>query len=105
MYRIPERDSRSLLSMIASALKALVAPLVRGAVYMVGLMWIIALIPFAVFTYFALAVLVGGLMAAIALYTRMTGRRIERLERILAFGRLAKMSRGQMVRRGLIDRE
>ena len=91
--------------MIASALKALVAPLVRGAAYMVGLMWIIALIPFAVFSYFALAVFVGFLLASMALYTRLTGRRIERLERILSFGRAAKMSRGQMMKRGLIDRD
>ena len=105
MYRIPQRDSRSLLSTIARALKALAAPLLRGVVYMIGLLWIIAFIPFAVFTYFVLAVFVGGLMASMAAYTRLTGRRIERLERILAFGRSAKMSRGQMMRRGLIDRD
>jgi len=91
--------------MVAGALKALAAPLVRGAAYMLGLMWVVSLIPFAVFSYFVLAVLVGGLMASLAMYTRITGRRIERLERILSFGRAAKMSRGQMMKRGLIDRD
>ncbi len=104
VYQIPSRNSRSILSTLLHVLRALAAPVVRRLIFLIVLLWATAFIPLVVTSYALYVALVGILVALPqALYSRLTGRRVEWVERALPFGRTLKMSPDELKKRNLGD--
>ena len=103
-YKIPIRNSRSTPSLLLHLLNSLVIPVARIIGKLFGLFVVTAFLPLVAIAY---TVFVGLIMVIVGfpqmVYTKVTGRRVDWMERLFPFGRTSKMTPTQMKKRKLFN--